>query len=135
MNQENAEKYSSLKFDERVLEMFSDIVAQEESNIRMLFYIVNCHKEQKKVTVTSICENVKMPRRVARRNAKNEIVAYDKLEDFMDRKTAERIIERLVGASLIYFEVQLPHKFIGLTERGKQVALHIVSKKKKMEEE
>ena len=125
MNQENAEKYNSVTLNSETLEMISDVIKQDEMNIRILFYIVSCHKSDTAITVKSICENVKVSRRSAVKNSKNEIVSFGKVEDFIDRKTAERIIERLASASLIYFEVQLPYKFIKLTQRGMQVALNI----------
>lgn len=131
MNEETAKNFSHVEFDEEELKMFSEIIEHDDDNVKILFYITECYKNNKPVTMKSIAENVKVDRRVAVKNAKSEIVSYTPSETYIDRKAAEKIIERLAGASLIYFEVQLPYKFIKLTNRGMQVALHIIRKKQK----
>lgn len=118
----------NLWFNEETCEMFTSIIRQDELNIRVLFYIAQCEKKQELVTVKSIIANVKVVRRVAVKNSKNKLVSFSNTEGFIHRKTAEKIVDRLAYASLIYFDVQRPYKFIYLTQQGIQVAINIHKK-------
>lgn len=118
----------NLWFNEETCEMFTSIIRQDELNIRVLFYIAQCEKKQESVTVKSIIANVKVVRRVAVKNSKNKLVSFSNTEGFIHRKTAEKIVDRLAYASLIYFDVQRPYKFIYLTQQGIQVAINIHKK-------
>lgn len=118
----------NLWFNEETCEMFTSIIRQDELNIRVLFYIAQCEKKQELVTVKSIIANVKVVRRVAVKNSKNKLASFSNTEGFIHRKTAEKIVDRLAYASLIYFDVQRPYKFIYLTQQGIQVAINIHKK-------
>ena len=69
--------------------------------------------------------NITSNRRVGVRNDSNTLVNFANKEGLIDRKSAEKIVDRLAYSSLIYFDVQLPRKFIKLTVRGVQVAIKI----------
>lgn len=112
-------------FDERTCQMFADIIKQDVANVKVLFYIAQCTKESVPVTVKTITENVQVERKMGVKDKRNNLVAFDKQTAHIDRKTAERIVDRLAYASLIYYELQHPHKFIRLTQRGIQVAIRI----------
>lgn len=91
----------------------------------MLFFIAQCEQQGKLVTVKTITDNVLVKRKKGLKDAENKLVSFSTIEGEIDRKTAERIVDRLAYASLIYFDVQLPTKFIRLTKRGAQVAMLI----------
>lgn len=121
-------KSEKITFDDDVCELFAEIIQQEIVNVKVLFYIVQCHKTSTPVTVKSITDNVSSIRRAGIKDSKNNLVSFSNVEGNIDRKTAEKIVDRLAYASLIYFDVQRPHKFIKLTTRGVQVAINIRKK-------
>lgn len=121
-------KYKHVKLTEEQTELFTEIVKQDELNIKVLFYIAQCEQNQKQVTVKSITENIRSTRRIGNKNNRGAVTSFDTVEGLIDRKTAERVVDRLSFASLIYFEIQLPYKFIRLTERGIQIAINIKQK-------
>lgn len=120
-----------MKFNEDLCELFADIIKQDIANLKVLFYIAQCMQTNTPVTVKTITDNVRIARRVGVKNADNTLVAFSNQDAHIDRKTAERVVDRLAYASLISYEVQHPHKFIKLTNRGIQIAIHI---KQNMEE-
>lgn len=120
-----------MEFNDDLCELFADIIKQDIANVKVLFYIAQCMQTVTPVTVKTITDNVKIARRVGIKNADNTLVAFANQEAHIDRKTAERVVDRLAYASLISYEVQHPHKFIKLTKRGIQVAIQI--KKQNME--
>lgn len=128
MDKKLNEKHAEITYDDEICEMCSDIVRQDNLNVKVLFFITKCEQSATQVTVKNISENVKSPRRVGVKDEQNALVSFANKEDYIDRKMAERIVDRLAYASLIYFDVQLPFKFIRLTARGAQVALKIHKK-------
>lgn len=118
----------NVTFDDTVCELFTEIIQQENVNVKVLFYIVQCYKTNTPVTVKSITDNVSSKRRAGVKDSKNNLVSFSSVEANIDRKTAEKIVDRLAYASLINFDVQRPHKFIKLTTRGVQVAINIRKK-------
>lgn len=122
----------SENFPHTICELFSSLVNQDELNVRILFFIVECEKNKTPVTVKTITNNIEVKRRLGIKNRKNKVVSFTSVEGLIDRKTTEKIVERLAYASLIIFDIQHPYKYIKLTNRGVQVAIHI--KKKQMEE-
>lgn len=73
----------------------------------------------------TITDNIVMTRRQGVKDVQNNIVAFTEIKGTIDRKAAERIVDRLAYASLVYYKVQLPYKFIRLTMRGAQLAMKI----------
>ncbi|MEE3809553.1 hypothetical protein V2H29_21670 [Lysinibacillus fusiformis] len=109
-------------------ELFAKIIEQDELNIKVLFYIAQCEQNKVKIHIKALSENIKIPRPVGHKDRKGHIKSFIIEEVYIDRKRAERIVNRLAYASLIYFELQKPHKYIRLTKRGAQVAVHIQKK-------
>ncbi|MEK5078035.1 hypothetical protein MKX73_03385 [Solibacillus sp. FSL W7-1436] len=113
------------KFDEKTCEVFTEIIQQDSLNIKVLYYIVQCQQTGINVTVKSIADNLKIRKRTAIKNQENKIVKFIDEEGLIERKRAEKIVERLAYASLIYFDIQRPHKFIKLTRRGVQIVFNL----------
>ncbi|MFJ7954308.1 hypothetical protein ACIQZG_22660 [Lysinibacillus sp. NPDC096418] len=126
-------QFKHIDFTDEQCKLFTEIFSQDETNRKVLFYIAQCEQQNKQVTVKNICENVKIERRFGNKNHRGSVTSYDVNEGYIDRKTAEKIVDRLAYASLIYFEVKLPYKYIRLNERGEQVAMNIQKKIKKVE--
>lgn len=118
-------KYEEVLLDEQMCAMFASLVQQDTVNVKVLFFIAHCEQQGKLVTVKTITDNVLVKRKKGLKDAENKLVSFSTIEGEIDRKTAERIVDRLAYASLIYFDVQLPTKFIRLTKRGVQVAMLI----------
>lgn len=119
------EKYEDATFEEEFSELFADVIQKDILNVKVLFFIAKCEQSGMQVTVKTIAANVTTTRRVGVKDDSNTLVSFTNKEGLIDRKTAEKITDRLAYASLIYFDVQLPYKFIKLTARGIQVALKI----------
>lgn len=118
-------KDENITFDEQTCELFAKVIQQELLNVKVLFFIVQCEKQGQQVTVKSITDNVLTQRRQGIKDQENNLVGFSTIEGHIDRKTAERVVDRLAYATLINFEIKLPHKFIKLTTRGAQVAMKI----------
>ena len=123
MDKTIAEMHNVL-FDEATCALYADILKQDIANIKVLFYIASCTQSNTPVTVKTITDNVKTTRKVGIRNEDNALSFIQK-ETYIDRKTAEKVVDRLAYASLIYMDVQRPFKYIKLTQRGIQVAIYI----------
>lgn len=130
MNELNAQKYSDIIFDTALCKLYADIISQDEDNLKVLSCIVKFKKINKHVTVKTITENVQIMRRVAVKDTSTGLVRYVNKLDYIDRKKAERLVQRLAYASLIYYDVQRPYKYIELTIRGLQVLKYIKQKEK-----
>ena len=113
------------KFDEKTCEVFTEIILQDNLNLKVLYYIVKCQKAGVNVSVKSIASNLNIRKRTAIKDHENKTVKFIYEDGLIERKRAEKIIERLAYASLIYFDVNLPHKFIKLTARGVQVVFNL----------
>lgn len=118
-------RFKNVAFTEEQCALFTEIVEQDDLNIKVLFFIAQCEQNKKKVHAKEISENIKIPRPVGSKNHQGDVKSFNITEDYIDRKRAEKIVDRLAYASLIYFEVQKPYKYIRLTERGVQVAINI----------
>lgn len=125
MDKEVHEKHADATFENEIVELYADIIQQDILNVKVLFFIAKCEQSNTQVTVKTIAANVTGTRRVGIRDDSNTLVNFANKEGLIDRKTAEKIVDRLAYASLIYFDVQLPRKFIKLTARGVQVAIKI----------
>lgn len=116
---------ANIPFDEHTCELFARVIQQELLNVKVLFFIIQCVKQGQQVTVKSITDNVITQRRKGIKDQENNLVGFSIIEGHIDRKTAEKVVDRLAYTTLINFEIKLPHKFIKLTTRGAQVAMKI----------
>lgn len=128
MDKSMNEKHIEVTFEDELCELYADIIQQDLLNVKVLFHVATCEQTNTQVTVKTISSNVTSTRRVGVKDKSNNLVRFENEEGLIDRKTAEKIVDRLAYASLIYFDVQLPYKFIKLTARGIQVAVNIRKK-------
>lgn len=123
MEKSLADKHD-LEFDSATCALFADIVKRDTANVKVLFYLAYCTNKDLQASVKTITDSVKLARKVGKRD-KDNVLSFNVEDTYIDRKTAERIVDRLSHMSLIYTDVQWPHKFIRLTNRGVQVAIYI----------
>lgn len=132
-------KYEKVKFSDEILDMFIDILEEDQPVIRVLYYIAQELKDKEKpsseqdgtingVTINNIVENVKIERLV--RHNKGKSYKYETEITHIHRKTAERIIDKLLSMSLLYYKPVKPYKIIYLTYRGKQILKRLYERKK-----
>lgn len=103
-------------------------LCDDDLNIKVLSFIA--HKDgEEMVTVSTIMQNVVALRRMAVRDHKGKVAAYEMRESNINRQAAERVVDRLYYACLIDVEEKLPHRFIKLNELGMKVVIEIVRRK------
>lgn len=115
-------------FTDEQCSVFAKIIEQDVLNVKVLFYIAQCEQNKVKVHIKSISENIQIPRPVGKKDGRGNIKSFVVEEIYIDRKRAERVVDRLTYASLITFQIQKPHKYIRLTARGAQIAIYIQKK-------
>ena len=128
-------KYKDVKFnDPLILDMFSDIVEEDEVLLKVLVHIretIRLQQSVKKVigvSVSDIINNVEVTRQL--RKTKGNTYVYELAVTNIHRKTAEKIADKLQSMSLIYYTELKPYKYFHITERGDQVVKRIANRKK-----
>jgi hypothetical protein len=103
--------------------------------MKVFIYIGRSLKEQQKtvnhirgITVNDIVENVKIERK--ERVPKGKTFVYQKAITNIDRKAAERIVDKLLDMSLLYYTPVKPYKFLYMSNRGWQITEAIINRKK-----
>lgn len=121
--------FENVRFTNEVINMFADLIADNEPTLKVIFYILKNHKNDKPTTIQDIVDNVKVIRRVAKRKGK-KVIGYEMAEAPLDRKTAERIVDRLYYMTLISIEEKLPFKQLYISNRGDQVINELANRLK-----
>lgn len=121
--------FENVRFTNEVINMFADLIADNEPTLKVIFYILKNHKNDKPTTIQDIVDNVKVIRRVAKRKGK-KVIGYEMAEAPLDRKTAERIVDRLYYMTLISIEEKLPYKQLYISNRGDQVINELANRLK-----
>ncbi|EOR21198.1 hypothetical protein A499_23892 [Niallia nealsonii AAU1] len=118
MDLELHQKYKNTKFDPETLDLFTDLISNDTVLKKVFLYIAKNEKDSI-VTVGEISEKVQVERK--HRVEKNKRYSFVSKDDYIHRKQAEKIVERLLAMSLIYYKAVPPYKHLFLTIRGKQV--------------
>ncbi|MGN8842520.1 hypothetical protein ACTNDN_06810 [Niallia sp. HCP3S3_B10] len=118
MDLELHQKYKKTKFDPETLDMFTDLVSND-TVLKKVFLFIAKNEKDSIVTVGEISEKVQVERK--HRVEKNKRYSFVSKDDYIHRKQAEKIVERLLAMSLIYYKAVPPYKHLFLTIRGKQV--------------
>jgi hypothetical protein len=61
---------------------------------------------------------------------KGKTFVYQKAITNIDRKAAERIVDKLLDMSLLYYTPVKPYKFLYMSNRGWQITEAIINRKK-----
>lgn len=112
-------KYERITFDDVIVNMFAEILSKDEVYWKVLLYIASATKKNKDTTIISLIENIKIERRVKVINQTSH--SYIKKEAYLDRKTAEKIVDKLSDMSLLSYKHMTPYKLLFITVRGAQV--------------
>lgn len=119
---------NAICFPSDICDLFAELLQKDMLNVKILFFIGQCQQKHRHVSIKYITENVYDERRVAIKNSQKKLVSFKSTNTLIDRKAAEKIVDRLVHASLIHVEVEWPYKYLKLTARGLQVAQVIKEK-------
>ncbi|MFS1519633.1 hypothetical protein V1503_24715 [Bacillus sp. SCS-151] len=121
------QKYKDVSFSSEVTEMFADII-QQDPNIQELFLFIGKELKNQKaeksltgITVSDITDNLILVRATRDEKARGRSYTYKKEKTNIHRKTAERLVDKLLDMSLLYYQKKAPFKFLFLTQRGVQV--------------
>lgn len=122
-------------FPQDVIHLFTDIIINDPVSRKVFIYVGRSLKEQQKsvnhirgVTVNDIVQNVQIQRK--ERVTKGKSFIYQKVITNIDRKAAERIVDKLLDMSLLYYTPVKPYKFLFMSNRGWQITEEIINRKK-----
>ena len=129
------QKYINSKLSPDLVEMFADIIESEEVTKKICIYIGKTEENQrtedtsiKGVTINSIVENVVVDRLVKVGKGRNYNLRPTRTN--INRKAAEKHVDKLLDMSLLFYKPVKPYKFLFLTRRGWQVLEEILRRSK-----
>jgi hypothetical protein len=135
MNSELHKKHQNVTFPPSLVEMFTEIINEDKTTRKVFIFIGKTLNNQKKVqnhiqgvTVNDIVENVKVERR--EKVQKGKSFTYQQVNTNIDRKAAERIVDKLLDMSLLYYTPIKPYKFLYMTNRGWQITEEMINRLK-----
>lgn len=134
MNIELHNKHINVNFSENIVQMFSDIIGEDKTTKKVFLYIGRALKQQKinsqfrGITVNDIVQNNTVERR--EKVTKGKSFTFQQVKKNIDRKAAEKIVDKLLDMSLLYYTPVKPYKFLDLTNRGWQITEEILNKSK-----
>lgn len=138
MNEVLSEKYKQNKFTEEVVEMFADIIEEDEILYNVFHYIgsqVNKQYQETKymrgISINEIVESVVIDRRVKKPKGKSYSLKLERTN--ISRRSAEGSVATLASMSLITEKIMHPYKFLISTIRGQQVLVELGKRKKSNE--
>ncbi|KWU54483.1 hypothetical protein AWW70_03370 [Bacillus mycoides] len=134
MNEVLSEKYKQNKFTQEVVEMFADIIEEEEILYNVFHYIgsqVNKQYQETKymrgISINEIVENVVIDRRVKKPKGKSYSLEIERTN--ISRRSAEGSVGTLASMSLITEKIMHPYKFLISTIRGQQILIELERRK------
>jgi len=124
-------QYPDVIFPDDVATMFANFILEHNVRLKVFLFIVEQTQKHQATTIPDIIENVVISHR-RKKKTKGKNTFFEKVEDNIDRKLAEKIIDQLYCMSLIYYEQLNPYKRIFLTIRGIQVVSKLQEINEKM---
>lgn len=127
-------KYKNTKLTDESVEMFYEIMSKDKALVKVFQYIAKEYKSlldrgtPTGVTINDIVENVAVERLERQENGRRSY-KYQSTHTNIHRKTAEKIVDKLLFMSLLYYKSVKPYKFLYLTPRGTQVLMKMVEHK------
>ena len=125
MNEILSEKYQTIKFTDEVVNMFADILEQDEILYSVFLYIGNVVNKQfqetkymRGISINEIVENVVIDRRVKKTKGKSYSLEVERTN--ISRRSAEISVSTLSSMSLIYEKTMHPYKFLISTYRVRE---------------
>jgi hypothetical protein len=134
MNNELYNKYKRVHLTPQLVEMFSELLMEDEVNLKVFLYIgqrmskaLDPNSDTKLgATVNDIVKDIKVLRPVLRKKDGK----YENVLTNIERKRAERAVHSLLMTGLCYYEPVGKSHVIYCTNRGIQVMKHIFEKRK-----
>ncbi|MDR4173394.1 hypothetical protein CN327_30515 [Bacillus cereus] len=134
MNEVLSEKYKIIKFPDEVVNMFADILEEDEILYNVFHYIgseVNKQYQETKymrgISINEIVGNVVIDRRVKKLKGKSYSLEVERTN--ISRRSAEVSVSTLSSMSLITEKIMHPYKFLISTIRGQQVLIELGRRK------
>jgi len=124
------DKYQDILFDKPVIEMFCDLIVEDEELNAVILHVLDSVQKAELVTIKSITNSVCLERRVLIKKGKRKI--FDIQEENMSRGAATKAVENLIKMSLLHVRYDQRLKIYGLTKRGIQVAGAVYQHNKKL---
>lgn len=123
------DKYQDVLFEKPVIDMFSDLIVEDDELYAVVLHILNSIQKKELVTVKSITNSVVLERRVLLKKGKRNF--FDMQNENMSRGAATKAVENLIKMSLLHVQYDQRLKIYGLTKRGVQVATVVFEHYKK----
>lgn len=134
MDREFYESYEKLPFSQAEIEMFVNILDSDEFCWDVLCFIAKKHYGKSPTNIQQIVDNLQTERRVKVPITKNSY-RFEKRKTLVNRKKAERTVEKLNYMSLVTYENMPPFKKLYLTIRGGQLLQAFDKRKNKKRED
>jgi hypothetical protein len=125
------QEYKNVSLTKEIVEMFADIIQEDEWMFEVFYYIVKRRQDEKDnfigVTVNEISKDVKLERPV--KVIKGKHTNFEIQTTNIHRQAAGKIVDKLLAMSLLSYKPLTPYKYFFLTKRGLQVIKEIVDRK------
>lgn len=118
LNKELHEEYAKTRFSEEVNTMFLKILKQTEPlAFNVLVEIGKNEKAAKKLNIQQLSDSIQVVGKV-RKSKKGKGYYFVEEQSTLNRRRAERIVDKLVSMSLVYTVNESFYKLLYLTPRG-----------------
>ena len=125
------QEYKNVSLTKEIVEMFADIIQEDEWMLEVFYYIVKRRQDEKEkfigVTVNEISKDVKLERPV--KVVKGKHANFEIQTTNIHRQAAGKIVDKLLAMSLLSYKPLTPYKYLFITKRGLQVIKEIVDRK------
>jgi hypothetical protein len=112
-----AKKYEDVRLTPELRAMFADIVMGDEATLKSFLAIAkHTTNESLGITIKQIVDMVKIDRKEKRDHS------FEIIHTHINRKHAERVVDKLLSMGLCYYHAIPPSKLLKLTIRGLEVA-------------
>ncbi|MGN4128062.1 hypothetical protein ACMGD3_24110 [Lysinibacillus sphaericus] len=126
------DRYQDVLFDEPVIDMFFNLIVEDEELSAVLVHILNSIQTKELVTIKSITNSVCLERRVLLKKGKRKM--FDIQKENMSRGAATKAVENLIKMSLLHVRYDQRLKIYALTKRGLQVGAVVYKHFKEQQE-
>jgi hypothetical protein len=137
LEEELIQEYKNVAFTKEILDMFTDIVIDDQWMLSVFVYIAKRSQAEGKnfvgVTVNEITRDVTLERPVKVINGKH--TNFKMQTTNIHRQAAGRIVDKLLAMSLLSYKPLIPYKYFFITKRGIQVIQEIIQRKTNLGDE
>lgn len=121
LNEELHQKYKNESFPHEITVMFKEILIQQEPiAFDVLLAIFMKNRENTSFAIQDLANTIKVERKVRKKRADNTVYFHTETTT-LNRKRAERIVDKLAAMSLIYTVNRSFYKYLYVTTRGRDI--------------